>query len=228
MRNCTFSTSSTSLNRSWVSGRSDTMPCWAKAIAVASTAPIQMGRYRSPCALSAGRSGCWTASRHGRRRPPSAALELRPRTCSATPGAIPTTGDAKRTEPLFLPNYTRYRPDAERSPGASRARLRVVYPDAAAVMQVRPRLSPSSTSVACSRAMCAGDVVRRAQRGLAAALLPGQRRDRLLDQGGLPLGGGLDGAQVARLDAVLAELHRATGARKAPGCRRTCARRMRP
>ena len=36
--------SSTSLSRSWVSGRGGTTPCWAKAIAVASTAPIQIGR----------------------------------------------------------------------------------------------------------------------------------------------------------------------------------------
>ena len=36
--------SSTSFIRSWVSGRGGTTPCWAKAIAVASTAPIQIGR----------------------------------------------------------------------------------------------------------------------------------------------------------------------------------------
>src|SRR3712207_281761 len=40
--------SRTSLSRSWVSGRGGTTPCCAKAMAVASTAPIQMGRYRSP------------------------------------------------------------------------------------------------------------------------------------------------------------------------------------
>src|SRR5689334_2417038 len=40
--------SSTSFMRSWVSGRGGTTPCWAKAMAVASTAPIQIGRYRSP------------------------------------------------------------------------------------------------------------------------------------------------------------------------------------
>ena len=38
--------SSTSLSRSCVNGRGGTTPCWAKAIAVASTAPIQIGRYR--------------------------------------------------------------------------------------------------------------------------------------------------------------------------------------
>ncbi len=40
--------SSRSFIRSWVSGRGGTTPCWANAIAVASTAPIQIGRYRSP------------------------------------------------------------------------------------------------------------------------------------------------------------------------------------
>ena len=46
---CTRTTSpprrlSTSSSRSWVSGRAGTTPCCAKAMAVASTAPIQMGR----------------------------------------------------------------------------------------------------------------------------------------------------------------------------------------
>ncbi len=36
--------SSTSFIRSWVSGRGGTTPCWANAMAVASTAPIQIGR----------------------------------------------------------------------------------------------------------------------------------------------------------------------------------------
>src|SRR5258708_39382994 len=52
------------------------------------------------------------------------------------------------------------------------------------------------------------DVLRRAQRGLRAALLPRQRGDGLLDQRGLPLDGGLDDAQVTRLDAVLPEFYR--------------------
>src|SRR5664279_6450532 len=38
----------TSFIRSWVSGRGGTTPCCANAIAVASTAPIQIGRYLSP------------------------------------------------------------------------------------------------------------------------------------------------------------------------------------
>src|SRR3954452_16986311 len=39
---------SRSFIRSWVSGRGGTTPCCANAIAVASGAPIQIGRYRSP------------------------------------------------------------------------------------------------------------------------------------------------------------------------------------
>ncbi len=50
-----------------------------------------------------------------------------------------------------------------------------------------------------------GEVLRRAQRGLAAALLPGQWRHGLLYQGGFPVGGRLDDPQVTRLDAVFAE-----------------------
>ena len=53
----------------------------------------------------------------------------------------------------------------------------------------------------------AGEVVRRAQRGLATALLPGQWRYSLLYQGCFPVGGRLHGPQVARLDAVFAELY---------------------
>ena len=34
--------------RSWVSGRGGTTPSWALAIAEASLAPIQIGRYRVP------------------------------------------------------------------------------------------------------------------------------------------------------------------------------------
>ena len=50
-----------------------------------------------------------------------------------------------------------------------------------------------------------GEVLGRAQRGLAAALLPSQRSYSLLYQGGLPVGSRLDDPQVARLDAVFAE-----------------------
>jgi hypothetical protein len=50
-----------------------------------------------------------------------------------------------------------------------------------------------------------GQVLRCAQRGLAAALLPSQWRHSLLYQGGFPVGSRLDGPQMARLDAVLAE-----------------------
>jgi hypothetical protein len=41
---CAPSDSSTSLSRSWVKGRAGTTPCCASAMAVASTAPIQIGR----------------------------------------------------------------------------------------------------------------------------------------------------------------------------------------
>ncbi len=66
-----------------------------------------------------------------------------------------------------------------------------------------------------------GDVLGCAQSGLAAALLPGQRRDGLLDQSGFPVRGRLDDPQVARLDAVLAELAPQTGGRKASALRKT-------
>ena len=50
LRSRMFTASRTSRKRSCVSGRTETIPCWANAIAVASTAPIQIGRYLSPCA----------------------------------------------------------------------------------------------------------------------------------------------------------------------------------
>src|SRR2546430_8379382 len=45
---CTWISSRTFFRRSWVIGRCVWMPCRARAIAVASMEPIQMGRYRSP------------------------------------------------------------------------------------------------------------------------------------------------------------------------------------
>ena len=66
-----------------------------------------------------------------------------------------------------------------------------------------------------------GQVLRRAQCGLPAALLPGQGRDRLLDQRGLPVGGRLDDPQVARLNAVFTESYGGPEDRK-------CLRSVRP
>src|SRR4051812_23925525 len=43
-----FNAARMSRSRSWVSGRAGLTPCCSYAIAVASTAPIQIGRYRSP------------------------------------------------------------------------------------------------------------------------------------------------------------------------------------
>ena len=40
--------STKSIKRSWVSGRGEETACCARAIAVASGVPIQIGRYRSP------------------------------------------------------------------------------------------------------------------------------------------------------------------------------------
>ena len=52
------------------------------------------------------------------------------------------------------------------------------------------------------------EITGGAQRWLPAALLPGQRCHRLLNQGGFPLCGGLDDPQVTRLYAVLTQPHR--------------------
>src|SRR5438552_11420863 len=56
---CTPISSRMFLRRSWVIGRGVTTPCCAKAIAVASTVPIQMGRYRSPVRSRSKTIGCW-------------------------------------------------------------------------------------------------------------------------------------------------------------------------
>src|SRR5215213_6116760 len=47
----------TSRSRSWVIGRAGRTPCCSNAIAAASTAPIQIGRYRSPCVSLSSRIG---------------------------------------------------------------------------------------------------------------------------------------------------------------------------
>ena len=74
----------------------------------------------------------------------------------------------------------------------------------------QPRSSPAFTSVACRRTDSAA-ISRRGSsaRPRAAASRPrGERRDDLLDQADLAVGGGLEGAQVARLEAEVGELAR--------------------
>src|SRR6476469_2779551 len=52
----------TSRSRSWVIGRAGRTPCCSNAMAAASTAPIQIGRYRSPCVSLSSRIGWFPGS----------------------------------------------------------------------------------------------------------------------------------------------------------------------
>src|SRR5215217_2815808 len=52
------SDSTTSTRRSCVMGRGGTTPCWARAMALASGVPIQIGTWRSPCISRRRTSSC--------------------------------------------------------------------------------------------------------------------------------------------------------------------------
>jgi hypothetical protein len=156
--------SSTSFIRSCVSGRGGTTPCWAKAIAVASTAPIQIGRYRSPVTSRSSTIGWFD-------------------------------GISTRT-PMTSTSRTYHTYSARVTPVGP---LRIA---------VGVRLLPPE--VACSRTDSAAiSLTASSAAGFAAVsrpLLCG--RDDLLDQADLAVGGRLEGAQVARLEAEVGQLAR--------------------
>src|SRR5437763_1608373 len=80
----------TSRSRSWVMGRAGRTPCCSKAIAAASTAPIQMGRYRSPCVSLSSRIGWLPGSST---RTPMTRSSCTVRLLGCGPGAAIGVGD---------------------------------------------------------------------------------------------------------------------------------------
>ena len=97
--------------------------------------------------------------------------------------------------------------------------LRATGPAVARTAQRRRR--PALTRVACSRTESAAiSLTASSARPWAAASRPRcERRDDLLDQADLAVGGGLEGAQVARLEAEVGQLARRSGRRPARRCR---------
>src|SRR4051794_27369294 len=152
---------SRSFIRSWVSGRGGTTPCWANAIAVASTAPIQIGRDRSPATSRSSTIG-WLEG-------------------ISTP--TPKTSTSRTTSPYS---------GSVRDSGAPQPGLhqRGVQPDGQ-----RGDLADGLLGASLGP-------------GVAAPLLRG---DDLLDQADLTVGGGLERAQVPRLEPEVGQLPRGLG-----------------
>ena len=200
---------STSRIRSWVSGRCGTMPCCAKAIAVASIGPIQIGRYRSPCISFSRTMGlfvgistrtpttsiCLTAapSSHAPHALPSVAIPAychspwlgRHSLCQRTPGIA--------GRPLDAPGLAAAGPAHALAPPTPRpAAGGVLAGRAGPAGPGRGRghgpgpasASAPSISARCSRSASAGELAGGLPRQLAGpgAALPQDRRDHALDQ----------------------------------------------
>src|SRR6476661_8350396 len=178
----------TSRSRSWVIGRAGRTPCCSKAMAAASTAPIQMGRYRSPCVSLSSRIGWFPGSSTRTPTTRSSCTVRLPRLLGPVGWAV-----------------VRIRLSAQ-------VGGRSGMPDGGAADGIHGTPESGAEQVPQSRfEQCL--VQLRGQRGELAELLRGarpglfragseDRRDELLDESGLPFHAGLVHAQVARLDAV--------------------------
>src|SRR5262245_18946680 len=172
------------------------MPCWAKAIAVASTGPIQIGRYLSP-SVSLSRTMGWFVGIST--RTPTTSIFL-----TAAP-SWPLSGTVlSRTllKGIPLSKYTRH--------GSGHAR-------ALCSADGTPALRPGETGIRQGH-LDQRRVHGEHQRGdlpggrgcpvpRPGAALPQDRRHDLLDQGGFPLHRGPQHPQVPRLDPVPAQRH---------------------
>src|SRR4051794_23297097 len=156
------------------------MPCCAKAMAVASTAPIQIGRYRSPSTSLSRTIGCWLGSST---RTPTTLTSERPVSLpSGRPGS--SNGSSYRGGVRF-----------------SSLPLPPSIEPVGSAPQTGPEPRSDERRVQLDR-QCRelpDDLVRVGPRLRVA--LPDERCHDLLDQPDLPVRRGLEGPQVPRLDA---------------------------
>src|SRR3954469_8941753 len=195
----------TSRSRSWVIGRAGRTPCCSNAIAAASTAPIQMGRYRSPCVSLSSRIGWFPGS------------------STRTP-----TTRSSCTVPLPQPQ-ARWGGGGAWGGGGSGEGSRGVVGHVGGV-QLRPvNGTPESGAQEFPEArfqQCRVQLRRQGREfpqllgGPRPGLLrtgPEHRRDELLDQAGLALHAGPVDPQMPRLDAVPGESGGGAGNRQVTG-----------
>src|SRR4051812_32373072 len=138
----------TSRSRSWVKGRSVWTPCCWKAIADASTAPIQIGRDRTPSS-SRSRTTGWLAG--SSTRTPTTRIG-----CTTAPPGTPRSRRRRYTLLVAAgrPLRSRPRPRAARSGRAQRA----------GGPTVRPTRAPSPRPAPSPRCPAVGTSVRRSAR----------------------------------------------------------------
>src|SRR5829696_77113 len=196
----------TSRSRSWVSGRAGRTPCCSKAIAEASTAPIQIGRYRSPSASLSSTIGWFTGSST---RTPTTRSSF---TLAASP--TPDLPDRRYTVPVdgavgWVGRGAPVQPPSSaRSPArVCRRPSRPAYldgPKSAAELGAQPGPDERRVQPDRQRGELADGLLGAAAR-LGVALAH-QRRDDLLEEADLPIRGGPVRPQVPRLDAEAGHL----------------------
>src|SRR3954454_22180976 len=193
----------TSRSRSWVIGRAGRTPCCSKAMAAASTAPIQIGRYRSPCVSLSSKIGWFPGS--STRTPTTRS------SCTVRLPQLPPGGDGRTV--LSGTRRTGRRGSPTRRPTCSRyARLWTEEISEARLQQGGVQLRGERREFP--------QLLRGARPGLLRAR-PQQRRHQLLDQPRLPVGAVAVAPQVPRLDAMPRQprrgpRHREVGGRVPP------------
>src|SRR4028119_831452 len=158
----------TSRSRSWVIGRAGRTPCCSNAMAAASTAPIQMGRYRSPCVSLSRRIG-WL------------------------PGSSTRTPTTLSSCTVSLPQLRRYGWNRCGATGAAPRRLVHRTPQSRAQDVPEARLEQGPVQLRRQRRELA-ELLRRTGAGVLRARAQ-HRDDELLHQPRLALGPGAEDEQ---------------------------------
>ena len=205
----------TSRSRSWVIGRAGRTPCCSNAIAAASTAPIQMGRYRSPCVSLSSRIGWFPGS-----------STRTPTTRSSCTVRLPQLQARGRADDRDWRGERR----VWRAVGASVVRLRPVHgtPESGAQEIPEACLEQCGVQLRGQRRELP-QLLGRPGPGLLRAG-PQHRRDQLLDQPGLALAprSGRPAGAAARCRAGPAPRRRGPPAGRAAGWRPSASVASRP
>src|SRR5579875_1483707 len=185
----------TSRSRSWVSGRTVCTPCCWNAIAEASTAPIQIGRYRTPSSSRSNTTGWFAGS--STRTPTTRS--------GCTTATSLTRADAATVPPLVaVVETTRCRKGA--AVGTIKQRAGCGVRSGAADNLAQADLDERGVQPHRQRGELTNGLLR-ARFGLAAALAA-DRSDDLREQPDLAVGRGAKRAQVPAFEAIARQLAR--------------------